>query len=661
MKAFPFRETLNRPQELLLMTAMLFAALPHIEHLSPWIMSGFGFLIIWRYLMDLYPSLQPGRFLLFTVTIMGALLVYQQYQRFYGREGGTALLLMGMGLKLLEMKTRREVYLLIDLIFFLALTQFLFTQSIFMGVFTLVSVTLGVATLISTNAGSAFSLRESISQSARLVLQALPVMLVLFFLFPRIPGPLWQLPEDGQTHQTGIGDVLEPGSVSHLGLSKELAFRVNFEGAPPPAHERYWRGAVFWNTDGKKWTAAKGQAQSGQVPLETSGNNYRYSLILEPHWQKWLFSLEMPTRLPSEAEISQEFMVLIKDKLTDRRRFDMVSNSRYRITQLSTQEKEMGLQLPAEKSARITNLVQSWQSLDNSPTAMVRSALNLFHEENFVYTLNPQALNEHPVEEFLFETRRGFCEHYATAFVILMRTAGIPARVITGYQGGQLNPIGNFLEVRQSEAHAWAEVWLDDKGWIRVDPTAAVAPSRIEEGIDPDLIDADGSVLFDVNAESSGGRNSLLRQFLRQSRILTGSLDHAWNRFVLSYDRSKQNRLLEQLGIKDWKIWAVYIYGLLGLSVALVLVLFRVKPKTRLDESVRLYNQFLARLGKQGIIRKKNEGPLDFAERSAKLLPEQEKAIKAITAIYIRQRYGRLASPENLLYLRQLVNRFIRN
>lgn len=658
MSAMPLREILSGRFENLLLLSVFFVALPHAFHLNPAIFAFFAAMVLWRYISARRPALHPGKIPLALLTLGGAALVYFQYHRFYGREGGSALFLVGLGLKLMEMKTRREVYLVVYLAFFVAMTQYLFSQTIPMAAYTLIAVGLSVAVLIGANGGPGLGLAEVLKRSAALLGQALPIMAVLFVFFPRVPGPLWKLPDDETSAKTGLSDFIEPGSVSRLGRSSELAFRVDFRGEPPPPALRYWRGPVFWDTDGTRWTLSLDRPLEQERKPAVSGPAHAYTVTLEPHRRKWLFALDLPTAFPPEIVQTAEYLLLTKERVAERRQFDLASHPDFRTGPLDPDEQRKGLRVPGTPEDRTRALVEAWRSESAESGDIVQRALRYFREEPFFYTLNPPLLEDHPIETFLFETRRGFCEHYATAFVYLMRMAGIPARVVTGYQGGAWNPLGRFLEVRQADAHAWAEVWLPERGWTRVDPTAAVAPERIERGIDLDEQTAEGEVAFNPVGEALARRAQGFRQWPRRVRLIWASIDHAWNQWILSYDTDNQRRFWKALGILDWSKLALWLGGLLALCGGAAAFLFRPRRKLPADPAVVAYRRFLGKLARRGVVKSVGEGPLDFAKRAASERPEAGEAIGRITGIFLGLRYGKQANSEDLQRLRRMVREF---
>jgi transglutaminase-like putative cysteine protease len=649
----------DRVQENLLLFSVFFVAAPHLFNLGLGVVLYFSLMTAWRFTLGYRPTLQPGRLLLFLLTLAGAALVYVDYHRFYGREAGSSLFLVGLGLKLMEMRNRRDVYLVVYLAFFVALTQYLFSQSIALAVYTLAAVGLLISVLIGLNAGPVLSLKTQFKMAASLVAQALPIMVVLFVFFPRIAGPLWQLPDEPASAKTGLSDIIEPGSVSRLALSREPAFRADFEGEPPPPAERYWRGPVFWHTDGKRWTLPPEQGRNANQAPEFSGPAYRYTVTLEPHQKKWVFALDLPKVFPGDLVQTPEYLLLAPQNVNERRQYTITSHSDYLTGELSPTERERGLQLPEKPSTRVLRLVERWRRSSQEPRQIVNKALLHFREEPFVYTLNPPPIQGKLVDTFLFETRKGFCEHYATAFVYLMRVAGIPARVVTGYQGGQWNPVGKFLEVRQADAHAWAEVWLPGSGWTRIDPTAAVAPHRIEQGIDLDRQMADHEVSFSPVERALADAAFDLHDWYYQARLVWSSIDHAWNQWVLSYNPENQKRFWEALGIVDWRGLITWLTALLVLCGTLVGLWLRPrrKPKTA-DPAMAAYNRFLKKLARDGLVKRTGEGPRDFALRAASERPEVKEAIGAITTLFLRIRYGRQADQRDIDQLRRRVKSF---
>lgn len=634
----------------LILIALSVIVFPHFFHL-PWPIIGsfYGF-VLWRTGAIVRPLLLPGRKLLIILTLLALLMLWSINHSVFGRDAGTSALITAIGLKLMELRTPRDAYVVTFLAFFIALSQFLFSQTIWMAIYVLAICWLLVVALISLNSASSRFYRHY-KTGASLILQALPIMVFLFVLFPRIPAPNFGFRDNAGQAVSGLSEVLEPGQISRLSLSQETAFRVTFVDKIPPREQRYWRGPVFWYSDGKRWTLPD------QQPIKHSetrflGSGYQYSIVLEPHHQKWLFALDLPTTLPANAYQTNEHVLLSRSKIRERLAYQLISVPVYTTGALNNEDRGRGLQLAIRPSQRVTELLRNWQLSSSKPVDIVESALKYFHREPFVYTLNPPLLEDNPTEQFLFETRKGFCEHFATAFVYLMRASKIPARVVTGYQGGEYNEIGNFIEVRQADAHAWAEIWLEEKGWVRVDPTAAVAPERIELGIDLGRQISTGSIAFSV-VDRSG-----LVHWLRQAGKLWASLDHGWTRWVLGYDAYRQSRLFQNLGIESMLDKAMMLLSGFTLLMAFIWAISFRKKTNKQDKASSAYAKFCRKLASKGLVKKSTEGALDFAFRAMARLPEKSPAIDEITAIYLRLRYGKAHNSDDILNLRRLVRNF---
>jgi transglutaminase-like putative cysteine protease len=574
--------------------------------------------------------------------------IFSHYHTLFGRDAGVALLVIMIALKLMEMKTMRDFMVVIFLGYFLVITHFLYSQSIPTALYLLLVVLVTTATMIAySDTNHAVGARPRLRLASVLLMQSLPLMLVLFVLFPRV-GPLWGLPKDAFSAMTGLSDNMSPGAISQLIRSNAIAFRVKFDGPPPDKSLRYWRGPVLWDYDGRTWTTRK-QPPPGAALMTPGGAPTSYIITLEPHNQRWLFALDLPATPPPSSSISSDFQILAQAPVRQRMRYALTSHTRYRLgASLGDEEWERALRLPVT-NPKAEQLAAQWRASTNDPRAIANRALTLFREESFFYTLNPPLLGPQAVDDFLFNTRRGFCEHYASAFVFLMRAAGVPARVVTGYQGGELNPMGDYMIVRQSDAHAWAEVWLEQEGWVRVDPTAAVSPSRIEAGIASALPATElPPALIQLDAD-----------WLRRARLSWDAFNNNWNQWVLGYDQERQMRFLSRFnaGLESWQGMAIALASsiaalLLGIATWMLWHI----PHRHCDPSLAAYEKFCAKLARRGIIRLAHEGAADFAARSSALRPDLARQIGRITHIYIGIRYGHHRGW--LPQLRQAVRRF---
>jgi transglutaminase-like putative cysteine protease len=627
--------------------------LPHAQHLPVPVFLFFCVLLGWRLAAIWRAKLLPGPFFLTLFTIIALSILYLNYPGFLGRDAGTNLFVTALGLKLLELKTERDYYLTSFLTFIVAATQFLFVQSFLMaGYILFVSIVL-ITNLILINRTDQ-AIKPALKTASAMMLQALPIALLLFILFPRVQAPRWMLFKEPHSAQTGLGDSLEPGSISNLGLSGELVFRVKFNGKIPPPEQRYWRGPVFSVTDGKKWTETPNRFfQRYQDDIEFEGQPYEYTLMMEPQKKNWVFGLDMPAEFNNPLQRNALYQLINPEDPSKRAEFQIISYPDYHTGYITRTEYRDNLRLPGEPSERILDLVDQLGGFDSSPQTFIDAVMNHFKTQNFYYTLMPPLMEDNPIEKFLFETRYGFCSHYATAFVYLMRVADIPARIVGGYQGGELNPTGNFLEVRQANAHAWAEVWLRDKGWTRVDPTTAIAPERVEQDVNIDLQISTGTVNFtpvNISVESSE-----IRSWLKSAKQLWGTVDYQWQRWVIHYHGQNQNDVLSALGIRNFAKAMIWLLALAALTLGLMAFYLLRHSQAPAAKEVRLYQQFCRKLAKCGLNRASNETALQFCARIQSHLRVANPEIEQITALFMHLRYEKPETDDKLTLLAQKI------
>lgn len=620
---------------------------PHALRLPPWL----G--MVW--LLCAFASLHAARRrrdgsrgLKLLITLGGAIGVLLQFGTVIGPSGGVALLLFLSGVKLLEIGSARDRLGLLFVGCFLLVAHFLDEQSLPTAAYMMLAAVGLVAGLIAEQHATPMP-RPTLALATRLMLQALPLAILLFVLFPRLPGPLWGLPQQGAA-SSGISDRMSPGDISRLTLSNEIAFRAEFNGPPPDARQLYWRGPVLWDYDGRVW-----QTRQPLAPATPTGSGLgeplRYVVTLEPHRQRWLFLLGLPTRLPlADSTLGADLQWLARAPLTQRLRYEVEAWLDFRLeTELPATSRARALDLP-EGNPRAVELARQWAARSGSGRALVDQALAHFRAEAFFYTVNPPLLGEHAVDDFLFGERRGFCEHYASAFVFLMRAGGVPARVVTGYQGGELNPLGDYWIVRQRDAHAWAEVWLEGAGWVRIDPTAAVAPQRVEQGLFAAL-PAD---------EQPVGLIRLGDAWLKPMRLTWDMLNNNWNQWVLGYNQSRQRQFLASLNprLTDWRamLWALALGAALILAGLAAAVLWQRDARAG-DPALRAYQRFRRRLARRGLIAAASESPESYARRIAARRPDLAPAAWEITRLYLAARYGRDGTA-GLARLWQAVKRF---
>lgn len=636
MRSDPSRAFL-RPAILGALLASVAAALAlHVPHLPPWLPAVLALVAAWRLRLEVGHQPLPGRWVVASLTLAALLAVLASYRFIPGFEGGLAVVALLTGLKLLEMASQRDRAQVVFLGYFLVFGAFLRSQSIPVagygaGVVLLLTATLAV--LEDPSGGR--PARAHLRLAGVLLTQAAPLAVALFLLFPRVATPLWRLGgPDRDTALSGLPDSLEPGSVSRLLLSGAVAFRAAFRGPEPAPELLYWRGPVFGVTDGGRWTARhlRGAEEPHPFPLGASPPEAFYTVTAEPNSGPWLLTLDRPLAAPEGGVLTPERSVRSRRPVDRRVRYQ----ARSRLASASGAPDPEGgarsLQLPARVSPRVRALALQWRRQARADRDVVSAALDYFRREPFVYTLRPPRGVRDPVDEFLFETRRGFCEHFAGSFALLMRLAGVPARVVAGYQGGERNPLGGYWVVRQADAHAWAEVYLEGRGWVRVDPTAAVAPERIELGIDAAAA-AGGAVRY--RAPDTG-------RLARAIGQLWDSVDHGWNQWVLGYDLERQLALLARLGLPDasWADLALWIAASCAFLISL-LWLQAARPRhPRADPVQRLYLDYCRRLGRAGLVRRPWEGPVAFRDRVAEARPDLARSAEAVTRLYARLRYG---------------------
>ena len=616
-----------------LLAVALATAAPHAAHLPSWLNLSAAAALAWRAWLWRTRADLPARWLLALVVLAGAAAIGLQFGTLFGRDSGVALIVFFMAMKPLEMRTRRDSTALIMLGFFLLLTHYFYSQSIATGLWLLAATTLLVATLMRINGGAQPPL--AIARDAALLLaQSLPLMLLLFVLFPRISGPLWGLPLDAHAGRSGLAERMSPGSINRLIESGAIALRVEFSGEPPPQAERYWRGPVLDDYDGLTWSAGQRGTRPPETAsgIETRGPVYAYVSTIEANNQRWLLALDLPLATPPASLLTRRFETLASAPLRARARFALRSAPQALANRSEDPALlQQSLRLPPRINPRSRALAQRWRANLAAAQDISDQALRYFADNDFVYTLRPPLLGQDAVDDFLFVTRRGFCEHYASAYVVLMRAAGIPARVVTGYQGGEVNPVDGYLAVRQSDAHAWAEIWIAGRGWLRVDPTAAVAPSRIERGIEAALpVGEPLPALVRIDAD-----------WLRELRNYLEAANNRWNQWVLGYNPQRQRELLSALGFADpdWRRMSLALTALGALTLAIVGVA-TLRQHQRATPAQRAWQRFCRRLERHGVRRDDWEGPLAFAARVARDKPPLAAICREAAGLYAQLHYG---------------------
>lgn len=640
------RTTIPAPALVALVTGAVLAAAPHVARLPWWVTLLAASLLAWRGWAAWRDEPLPRRWLLMVLVICGVVGVYVTHRTILGRDAGVTLLVLFLALKLLETKNDRDAVVVTFLCYFLALTSFFYSQSLPTAALTLATVLVLSAGLVGLN-GPRRPLRESARVAALLLAQSVPVMVILFFLFPRATGPLWGLPADAFSGTTGLSDSMTPGMISSLSQSEAIAFRVRFDEAPPDRRQLYWRGPVFAHFDGQTWHGGLGPAP-GPAAFEAVGNPIFYTVILEPHERPWLFALEMAAKVPPDAAVTGDYQLLARRPVRTRLRYDASSFLDYRARSATAEELAVARRLPPGSNPRAVALGQSWRSQLGEDRRILARAIEYFRGAGLAYTLRPPPLGRDSVDDFLFGTKAGFCEHFSAAFAVVLRAAGVPVRVVTGYQGGEINPIDGLMTVRQADAHAWVEVWLADDGWVRVDPTAIAVPLRLDAGLASAVAPAELPLL---------ARPDL--SWLRIARFNWEAFANYWNLWVVGYNVDRQRELLLRFGMPapSWEKMAMALFWLVGLVVA-VFSLWLLRRSQGEDPVTRVWRRFCAKLARRGTSRVPHEGPRDFAARAAREHPHLAAEVAAISDLYVRLRYRDDRDATLLAQLRQRVRAF---
>jgi len=620
------------------------ALVAHIASLPVWIPTVVVVCGLMRLALARSGRGSPRGWVVLTLAGLSIPLLFVRFHTFNGLSAGTALLALMAGLKLLETKTKRDIYIITLIIYFVSLSALLEGNSFWLLAYLIGVCWLTTATLLRlTSSRPAPDWRASLGYGGRVLSQALPLALVFWLLFPRFAGPLWQIPNDTSVASSGMSDTMSPGDITQLALSDEVAFRVRFATAAPPSSERYWRGPVLHNFDGRAWGRTDSHYANVR-PLLPQGSAYQYTVMMEPHQHRWIFLLDWPGQWNlSHAGLNSDYTLMQDFPLS--RPVDVIATSYPRV-QFPESLSDAARRRDTQRiigNPRTLQLAQELHSAHPDDMEFVRAILAMFRERPFYYTLSPPKLGGNPVDEFLFGTRRGFCEHYASAFAALARAAGIPARVVTGYQGGTRNPYADYWIVRQSDAHAWDEVWIEGRGWLRIDPTSAIAPQRVEAG----LTDAAGA---DEALASRWQRSS---PWFAGARLRLDMMREIWRERILDFDQDSQRQLLEMLQIPEPDGQKLVIVLAAAMIIVLGWLTWQVRreldPQPK-DPIARAFRRLCIKLAAAGLPRLPHEGAEAYAARVARQRPDLAHVVTSLCRQYSSLRY---AAPSTAVTLGQ--------
>lgn len=634
-----YRKLLALPAYYWVLIAQVIVILPHAAHLPLWLIGFAGVSIVAqlprvkarfkeiRHLKRVYQGMQMLGFLL------GLVGLWLTYNTAFGLDMGVAFLALCLISKLWELYKRRDAYVILNLSLFVLAALFLMDQGLITTLEVVVGVVIVLLAFIALNDDGNTRGDGRVRTLGVLGIGALPLLVVLFLFFPRLP-PLWSVQLSGQQATTGVSDSMSPGDFANLGQSTELAFRVEFADNRPPQQELYWRGLVFSDFDGVTWRSSPQQQQwrpswqtpawienaFATVPDEVKSDPTSYEIVLEPTQQNWLFGLDYPFAQRQDISITSAFTLLRDQPVTQQLRYDVLQFMPMRIDPiLDDTSRQLNLALPAEGNPQARALAkQLFAQSGSDPVRYISAIERWINQTEFRYTLSPPRLNTNRIDEFLFETKAGFCEHYSSSFTFMLRAAGIPARVVAGYQGGELSRGGNVWEVRQKDAHAWTEVWLEGQGWVRVDPTAFVAPERVEQGMDA-ITQSQGAAMFGDGTRAQISYQQY--QMLQSLRRLSDQASYYWQKDVVGYDQDKQkNSLLKWFNISSVMQQIIWLAASAITVMAILIFIIWQRRRKRWHPADLPLAQLSKRLSKHDklLARDDDEGQLAWLERLAK-------------------------------------------
>jgi protein-glutamine gamma-glutamyltransferase len=581
--------------------------LPQLRNLPSWCIGLAAGLLAWRGWLAVQSRPLPRQRWVFGLLALAVTATFLTHRTLLGRDAGVTMIVVLLALKTLELRARRDIFVVFFLGFFTMLTNFFFSQSLLTAAAMLLALLGLLAALVNAHMPVG---KPPLSQALRtagwMTLLGAPVMATLFVLFPRI-GPLWGIPSDAMSGRSGLSATMEVGNLASLALDEAIAMRVRFDGPVPPQRDLYFRGPVLSTFDGRQWRAlqprigSRGFSPIGNAQLQVSGEPVRYEVTLEPNNRPWILVMDAAEKAPAapgfETIMSSELQWVANRPVADLLRYRVESHPTFshgpRSRSAVMQEY---VELPDGFNPRTLELAAQLRSdpavAAGGPAAAVQAALERLRTGNYQYSLDPGVYGQHTADEFWFDRKEGFCEHIASAFVVLMRAMGIPARIVTGYQGGERNSLDGFWVLRQADAHAWTEIWLAGRGWVRVDPTSAVSPGRT--GAFQRLQPPQG-----VIASAFGTMSPNLAASMRAA---WEALNNGWNQWVLNYTQSKQLDMLKNLGFES-PSWEDLSYVLLGLvvSVALAGAAWTLWDRRQHDPWLRLLMRVRRRLDRAGI------------------------------------------------------------
>ncbi len=642
-KGFPQDKQVTYAGMLWLLAAQLVVMAPLAFYLPVWILPVLLFSAAWRIRVMKGHLEQPGIIIKLFVAVLGIAALSISGLKLISLDMMASLLMLGFAYKTLEVIQRRDAMVVLLTGFLLIGVSFLYSQSILSALYGVFALIVLAGTMIAIQQSKSHSILATLRSASLMVLLCLPLMLVFFIFSPRF-SPLWTIPLEASQGKTGISDSMTPGDIAKLSKSDELAFTVTFEGELPKQNELYWRGLVLQYFDGKTWTPFSNKLEFSDIKrqlkisrselkkrLVKKGYGKKYEVIYEKTAQPWLFALSPVVDIRGNAFFTTDFRIIAERNILEPMMMTVVSYPEtLRDVILPDSTRQLALQLPPEGNNKSRKLAKELLKQSSSKQEYINTILNRYTQQDFYYTLRPPVLGERDtIDKFLFKSKKGFCAHYAGSFVFMMRAAGIPARIVTGYQGGTLNEKGKFLSIRQYDAHAWTEIWLENQGWIRIDPTASVAPDRVEKNLEA-AVEKEGSFL-------EGKVFSMAKyKWLNSLKNKLDSTQYAWRRFVLSYDNETQKSLLKRL---FGEITVHKIATVVGAFFVVIILFWSIflglgRKSAKEAQEHQIYRRFCALLAKHGVSREPSQTPQAFSQYASQQLPQLAGDINAFSQLY---------------------------
>lgn len=650
-----------------LVGAFILTLLPHLEQFPAWVTAAILAALVIRSVLELrrLPLPSIGLTSMLALSLLAG--IYLQFHTLFGRDAGTALMAGLLAIKFYELRGPRDVALIIFSNFFVVMSALLYSQTIELFIYCLIMMWVLTALLLRTHMGDSSDnkLLRMLGQSATIFMQALPLALFLFFFFPRYSG---QLPLGLDDTSIGLTDKVDPGSISRLSNDDSTAMRVTFNsgGIVPSVDTMYWRALVLWNYHDNAWTPGPEppSTEAQEQPEAATGSDViDQTIVIWPHYRNWLFALDSPVRPAQNLTEDSDWSVLrsggvlqlknSRETIDHKEEYEVESALLLKSRKLSAEDEKRGLQLPDDKAEdkidpRVRELADQLHRESGDTRKYIWEVLRYFRQQGFTYNDSPGAGGKNELADFLFKTKSGFCEHYASAFAVLMRTGHCPARLVVGYHGGQYNPYKKFYTVKQANAHAWDEVWIPSENrWLRVDPTSVISGNQV---IGPVAASNSSETRTGLSIEVAHRRLTLLsgaylpdwmRSGLLELQLRRQQVEADWDDWVFSYDPKTQFKLAQALGLGPETHSAMILACLLMIGICAIVLRELMKRKPPASPVEDIYAKFCRNMAQRGIPRATWEGPLAYTERVAEALPEKRAQIHDVGCIVALSRYGR--------------------